>query len=212
MVSKDHLVLILLFTVFSIPNFVVLLSEKWIDLISYKKHGMTEKIRKSFAWETLAIIAVCILYLVYLAILCIGMALLIISGQTLILSSIFVPLILSIVIPGVLFLAEYKGLMNPLEPKPSILTLISNAALSLVFDVAYGWLVAWYSLSDLEFESLGNGESESIDPAQTAKFIAFTVALVVITIVIKAIIQWIIAKISVKRYLKRQQQSITETT
>jgi hypothetical protein len=212
MISKDDLFFVLLFVVFSIPNFVVLLSEKWIDLISYKKHGMTKKIGKSFAWETLAIIAVCILYLVYLAILCIGMVLFIISGQTLILSLIFVPLILSIAIPCVLFLAEYKGLMNPLEPKPSILTLISNAALSLVYDVAYGWLVAWYFLSDFELPAFGEKVEAVADPKKDFTFFALAIAFVVITIVLKFIIQWIIAKISVKRYLKRQQQSITETT
>lgn len=211
MISKDYLFFALLFVVFSIPNFVVLLSEKWIDLISYKKHGMTEKIRKSFAWETLAIIAVCILYLVYLAILGIGMAFNT-SGQTLILSSIIVPLILSIAIPGVLFLAEYKGLMNPLEPKPSILTLISNAALSLVYDVAYGWLIAWYFLNDFELPAFGEKVEKVADPQKDFTFFALAIAFVVITIVLKFIIQWIIAKISAKRYLKRQQQSITETT
>ena len=212
MISKDYLFLILLFTVLSIPNFVVLLSEKWIDLISYKKHGMTEKIGKSFAWETLAIIAVCILYLVYLAILCIGMALNILSGQILILSSAFVPLILSIAIPTFLFILERIGVMNPFDPKPSILTLISNAALSLVYDVAYAKLIIWYFFSDFEFPAFGEKVEKVADPKKDFTFIALAIAFVVITVVLKFIIQWIIAKISVKRYLKRQQQSITETT
>ena len=179
--------LFLLFSFFGLPLFVLIFLEKCVDLRSYRKLGMTDKIAKVWSLEILILVVAQVLNALAACLLITNF-----NDISALILLYFPPLpILSLIL---MYLLERKSIREASQ-KHSFKTklFIINLILALAFHASYQGLLIW-SFSFAEFGILGGGGDSS---KQDIVLLVGSVALLVLFAFIKILIQkWLVKRTS----------------
>ena len=134
--------LFLLFSFFGLPLFVLILLEKCVDLRSYRKLGMIDKIAKLWSLEILILVVAQVLNALAACLLITDF-----NSVSALILLFFPPLTISALI--VLYLFERKSIHDALH-KHSFKTklFVTNLVLALAFHILYQHLLCWVIVGD----------------------------------------------------------------
>jgi len=139
---NQNLALFLLFLAAGLPLFVLILLEKCVDLRSYRKLGMTDKIAKVWSLEILILVVSQVLNALAACLLITNF-----NDISALILLYFPPLPIWALI--VLYLFERKNIHDALH-KHSFKTklLVTNLVLPLAFHISYQYFLLWYIIGD----------------------------------------------------------------